>query len=122
MGGEAELFVESKDDKPARGIRATAEDAESAGLPRIKFTGDGKMMHLVSQQFIDKLKSRPPFRFPVRMSHERLLRLARGDEAKCAILSGVYDVAEEQRDTETGILQQYHDKGYTYFEIAADKV
>jgi hypothetical protein len=101
-------------------IRATAEAAESAGLPRIKVAGDGKRMHLVSQQFINKLMSRPHFPVPSRLSDEHLLRSVGGDEAKCAILIAGYEAAQWVRDMEIDILQQYHDKGYAYFVIADD--
>jgi hypothetical protein len=105
----------SDGDEEVSRLRATAEEAESAGLPMIKIAGDGKRMHLVSQQFINELKSGPPFFVPRRLSNERLLRFVRGDQAKYATMIKGYEAAEAVRDMEMGILEQYHDKGYAYF-------
>jgi hypothetical protein len=115
---EADLLVERNEEEVVSRIRATANDAESAGLPMIKVAGDGKRMHLVSQQFINELKSGPPFFVPRRLSNERLLRFVRGDQAKYATMIKGYEAAEAVRDMEMGILEQYHDKGYAYFVIA----
>jgi hypothetical protein len=119
-GDEAAVVVESKAGKEVSIIRATAEDAESAGLPMIKFDGNGKRMHLVSQQFINELELEPPLpRLPARpLSNERLLRFVDGDKADYAILIKGFEAAEAIWHMETDILKQYHDKGYAYFVIA----
>jgi hypothetical protein len=108
----------SDGDEEVSRLRATAEEAESAGLPMIKIAGDGKRMHLVSQQFINELKSGPPFFVPRRLSNERLLRFVDGDKADYAILIKGFEAAEAIWHMETDILKQYHDKGYAYFVIA----
>lgn len=96
-----------------------------AGLPRTKVRdGDGKRMILVSREFMDELRSRPPrARASLRSFSEELLRrVVCGDEAKLAILVKGLEAAPVILDMEKDILDQHKAVGYAYTELHDDAV
>jgi hypothetical protein len=97
---------------------AVAED--KAQVRRIVVVKDGKKMELVSQEFIDSLKSRPP-PSPLRPVDHKLLdslRVVAGirERYRTSAVS-LYRAMKAARDCEKDVLDQYEATGYAYLPL-----